>query len=150
MSTEHNQSGGVTPGYETRDANPESLIKYAITLAVTVVVAMAGMWWLMGYFGRVQPLGPAATPFQSLRERQLPPLPRIQVDPVRELDEVRDRQRHEIDSYGWVDRAHGMVHIPIAQAMDLILSRGGLPARQGAGAAASQPPAKTKPGKAAR
>jgi len=148
LSTEHNPSGGATPGYETRDANPESLVKFAITLAVTVLVAMAGMWWLMGYYGRVQERGPAATPVGQLQERQLPPLPRIQVKPVHELDEVSDQQRHAAESYGWVDREHGIVHIPVTQAMDLILARGGLPARQSAdtsGAAGSQAPAKAKP-----
>jgi len=148
LSTEHNPSGGATPGYETRDANPESLVKFAITLAVTVLVTMAGMWWLMGYYGRVQDLGAGATPFGKLHEKQLPPLPRIQVEPVHELDEVRDQQRHAAESYGWVDREHGIVHIPVTQAMDLILARGGLPARQSAnlsGAPVSAAPAKAKP-----
>jgi len=147
LSTEHNAPGAGTPGYETRDANPESLVKFIIGLAFTLVITFAGMWWLLGYFSRVQPLGPAAAPFQALRERQLPPLPRIQVQPVHELEEVRDQQRQAVDSYGWVDRAHGVVHIPIEQAMEIILTRGGLPARQTAGATSSAAPAKAKAGK---
>jgi hypothetical protein len=152
LSTEHNPAGGAQPGYETRDANPASLVKFAIGLALTLVVSWAGMWWLMGYFGRVQQLGPAATPFGKLEQKQLPPLPRIQVDPVRDLDAVRDQQRNAVESYGWVDRAHGVVHIPIERAMDLILERGGLPARQTPGAAGSEPPPKSNPqhGKGAR
>ena len=152
MNTEHNAPGTGTPGYETRDANPASLVKFGIGLALTLVVTWAGMWWLMNYFSRVQQLGPAATPFGKLHEKQLPPLPRIQVEPVHELDEVRYQQRNALDSYGWVDRAHGIVHIPVTQAMDLILSRGGLPARQTSGAPGSEAPAKAKSdhGKGAR
>jgi hypothetical protein len=133
LSTEHSQSGN-SGGYERRDANPASLVHFCVGLALTLVVAWAGMWWLLGYFGRVQPLGPPATPFQRPEERQLPPLPRLQVEPVLELNQARNQQRAEIDTYGWVDRGHGIVHIPIDRAMDLILERGGLPARPEAGA----------------
>ena len=146
---EHNPAGGPPPGYETRDANPASLVKFAIGLALTLVVSWAGMWWLLGYLGQAQEQGPAAVPFRALHERQLPPLPRIQVDPVRELNEVRVEQSDAANSYGWVDRSHGVVHIPIDEAMKLILERGALPARPSAadsGAAQSKRPAKTKSG----
>ena len=146
MSTEHSQPGNSN-GYERRDANPASLVHFCVGLALTLVVAWAGMWWLLGYFGRVQPLGPSATPFQRPEERQLPPLPRLQVEPVLELNEARNQQRSELDTYGWVDRSHGIVHIPIDRAMDLILERGGLPARPevaASGAHAPAAPAKAK------
>ena len=136
MSTEHNHSGGSPAGYETRDANTPSLVKFVIGLAFLLVVTWAGMWWLMGYFGRVQKLGPSATPFGQLEQKQIPPLPRLQVDPVQDLVEVRKQQSGELDSYGWVDRSHSIVHIPIDRAMDLILERGGLPARASESAAA--------------
>lgn len=136
MSTEPSQSGNSN-GYERRDANPASLVHFCVGLALTLIVAWAGMWWLLGYFGRVQPLGPSATPFQRPEERQLPPLPRLQVEPVLELNQARDQQRSELDNYGWVDRGHGIVHIPIDRAMDLILERGGLPARPQAAAPAA-------------
>lgn len=147
LSTEHSPAGGGTPGYETRDAHPASLVKFAIGLALTLVVAWAGMWWLLGYLGQSQEEGPAAAPFRALHERQLPPLPRIQVNPVRELNEVSEEQSDKIDHYDWVDRNHGVVRIPIDEAMKLILERGGLPARPGGGTSGtrrSQRPAKAK------
>lgn len=126
---EHNQSGGGPSGYETRDANPASLVRFGIGLALTLVVVWAGMWWLMGHFGRVQKLGPSATPFGQLEEKQLPPLPRLQVYPMQDLNAVREQQSSALETYGWVDREHAIVHIPIDRAMDLILERGALPAR---------------------
>ncbi|HTQ84754.1 MAG TPA: hypothetical protein VMI93_00970 [Candidatus Solibacter sp.] len=147
MSTEHNPTGGPPAGYETRDANAASLVKFAIGLALMLVVTWAGMLWLLKYFQRVQPGGPAATPFSKLHEKQLPPLPRIQVEPVRELEQVRERQNDVLNTYGWADRAHGVVRIPIDEAMKLVLERGALPAREStaaAGAAGTQSSSKTK------
>jgi len=132
LSTEHNPSGGARGGYEARDANPSSLVHFAVGLAVMLVFVWAGMFWLMKYFSRVQDTGPPATPFEQVSGSRLPPLPRLQVDPVQDLSLVRAQQGGALDSYGWVDRGHGIVHIPIEQAMDLILERGGLPARPNA------------------
>jgi hypothetical protein len=33
---------------------------------------------------------------------------------------LRDQQRAVLESYGWVDRARGVVHIPIARAMEMV------------------------------
>lgn len=37
-------------------------------------------------------------------------------------------QNQKLNSYGWIDRTNGIVHIPINRAMDLLLQRG-LPTR---------------------
>jgi hypothetical protein len=141
LSTEHNPPGGAHGAYETRDANPSSLARFAVGLALMLVCVWAGMKWMLDYLGKVQEkdLGQAATPYEQ--PRALPPLPRLQVDPVQDLDQVRAEQGGALDSYGWVDRGHGIVHIPIERAMDLILERGGLPARPDA-------PAGSNPGAA--
>jgi hypothetical protein len=140
LSTEHNQSGGSTAGYETRDANPSSLVRFGIGLALLLVVVWAAMWWLMGYFRVTQPTGPPATPFGQLEEKQLPPMPRLQVNPVLDLNAQREQQSNALKSYGWVDRDRGIVHIPIDRAIDLILERGALPARANPPASAAARP----------
>lgn len=47
----------------------------------------------------------------------LPPQPRLELDERRALAEVRAEEEERLHSYGWVDRAHGIVHIPIEEAM---------------------------------
>jgi hypothetical protein len=130
MDTEHNTG---TPGraYETRDANLRSLLRFGFGLFVTLVLAWAASKWIFDYFGRVQQLGPPATPFEQ--GRALPPLPQLQVRPVQDLEQLREKEGGSLDSYGWVDRGRGIVHIPIDRAMDLLLERG-LPTRPGAAA----------------
>jgi hypothetical protein len=134
MDTKH--APGAAPGgehegngYETRDANPASLLRFGAVLVVTLVVAGTVSLWVYGYLGKRDDLGPPATPFE--RSRPLPPLPQLQVHPVEDLQTYRADQEKSLDSYGWVDRSRGTVHIPIERAMDLLLQRGGLPARQG-------------------
>lgn len=148
MSTEHEPSAGAHGAYETRDANPRSLVRFAVGLALLLVVVWAGMLWLMRYFGHVQSTGSPATPFAQLETSRYPPLPRLQVHPVEDLDLVRAQQGSALESYGWVDRSQGIVHIPIERAMELILERGGLPVRpsaqEGSGAGAPPPAGKAQ------
>ncbi len=112
--------------YETRDASTRGLVMFGIGLFSTLVVVAVLMAWLFGYFAKSQSLGPPASPFENVRV--LPPAPRLQVDPRQDLQRLRENEKAELDSYGWVDQKNGIVHIPIDRAMDLIAQRG-LPAR---------------------
>jgi hypothetical protein len=114
------------PGYETRDVNTRGILYFVIGLFILLVFSLVSMRWLFGYFSVTQPLGPAASPFTNART--LPPAPRLQVQPVVDLDVVRAAQEETLHSYGWVDRANGKVRIPIDRAMDLLVERP-LPAR---------------------
>ena len=49
-----------------------------------------------------------------------PPEPRLQTMPAEDLAQLRAREDTILDGYGWEDRAAGMVHIPIARAMELV------------------------------
>jgi hypothetical protein len=123
------------PGYEKRDVNARGILYFVIVLFLLLVASLISMRSLFGYFSTTQPLGPAASPFTSVRA--LPPEPRLQVQPVEDLNIVRQGQEDLLGSYGWVDRAGGKVHIPIDRAMELVIERG-LPARQGATQTAQQ------------
>ena len=112
--------------YETRDASTRGLVMFGIGLFATLAVVAALTAWLFGYFAKSQSLGPPASPFANVRV--LPPQPRLQVNPRQDLLRLRENEKAELDSYGWVDQKNGIVHIPIDRAMDLIAQRG-LPAR---------------------
>ena len=135
MDTKHESTTpGAPPPYETRDANTGSLVRFGGVLVVTLVVAWTVSLWVLDYFKSAYPPGPPATPFEQARA--VPPLPQLQVHPVADLQQYREDQAKALDSYGWVDRSRGTVHIPIERAMDLLLQRG-LPTRPGGAAAAA-------------
>ena len=53
-----------------------------------------------------------------------PPPPRLETDPPADLRALRAQQDQQLTSYGWVDRARGIVHIPIAEAMKRVAAQG--------------------------
>lgn len=59
--------------------------------------------------------------------------------PVTDLDEMRRRDQERLTTYGWVDKQHGIVHIPIDQAKEKFM-QSGAPASPPAAPAASTPP----------
>lgn len=134
----------ATPGYETRDVNTRAITYFGVVLFLVIAFSFVGMRWLFGYFSTTQQLGPAASPFNN--SRTLPPAPRLQVQPVGDLNQVRQSQDELLHSYGWVDRPNGKVHIPIERAMDLIVERK-LPARSAAPAVANPANAAKEAGK---
>jgi hypothetical protein len=104
---------------QERDRIPSKKI---VVIAVTSIVIFAigvvlSTWVLAARTQRLQPHGPGP----------LPPLagePKIGI--VNQFlfetpSEFQDQQRQRLDSYGWVDRARGQVHIPVERAMQMMI-----------------------------
>jgi hypothetical protein len=53
-----------------------------------------------------------------------PPQPRLQTDPEADLAAYVGKERHLLGSYGWIDREHGITHIPIEVAMARLIRTG--------------------------
>jgi hypothetical protein len=49
--------------------------------------------------------------------------------PNPKIDELHAHEKQVLNSYGWVDRQKGIVHIPIDQAMELMVREAGQPPR---------------------
>jgi len=56
-------------------------------------------------------------PHQVALVRQAP------FDAIRDARTLADRQRADVDSFGWIDRDRRIVHIPVEDAMELLLRR---------------------------
>jgi uncharacterized iron-regulated membrane protein len=107
--------------HEKRDASIRGLVIFGVALFVSLVVVLVMAARLFRHFAAVQSLGPPASPFANMRA--LPPQPRLQVDPRRDLQRWKDEQKAILNSYGWVERSAGTVRIPIDRAMDLLIRR---------------------------
>jgi len=73
--------------------------------------------------------------------------PRLQVDDVRDLDEMHRSEEPKLNGYHWVNQSQNVVQIPVGQAMEILVKRGlpNVPATKPATAApAAATPVKAK------
>ncbi len=129
MSERHEPPANGEP-YERSDARPRAILEYGAGLVVLVVAALVVMAWLYTFLSqREQRLDRTASPLAE--GPSAPQGPRLQANPSIDLKTLRDQEKARLESYGWVDKDLGVVHIPIDKATDVILQRG-LPTRQSA------------------
>lgn len=107
-------------GFEHQDASVKGLV--IVGLAIFAVLALSGagvaglLWWY-----HQQPVKPTTA---LERQVQLPPEPRLEIDPRASGNAVLERARAQLEHYGWVDREAGLAHIPIGRGMALLAERG--------------------------
>ena len=53
-----------------------------------------------------------------------PPQPRLQSDPSEDLAQFLVAEDKRLNTYYWIDKKKGIVHIPIAQAMQMLTEEG--------------------------
>ncbi len=68
-------------------------------------------------------------------------VPRLQISAPADLAAFRSREDAELNNYGWINKTQGIVRIPIAQAMNMIVEKKLLPVREGTNTAPSGPSA---------
>ena len=66
---------------------------------------------------------PPPNPLVETYGRVLPPVPRLQVNPDRDIEQLREAEQQRLTTYGWVDETAGIAHIPVDRAMALIAAR---------------------------
>jgi hypothetical protein len=123
-------------GHEHTDANVWMIIQFAIWLVVSAVGTHFLMWGMFEWFvtNRNATAPVAEFPLAMEQDPRLPAGPRLQPIPANEIVVFRERESTQLNGYGWVDRNAGVVRIPIAEAMHLVVERG-LPSRAPAAAA---------------
>jgi hypothetical protein len=127
MSDTDNRGDAVNPAvaHEGRDVNLPAVARFGIALAGIVVVSCFMLWFVFARFAAREAARTGRPSSLIQREAaQQPPEPRLQANPPQELRQVREDEDAVLNSYGWVDPAHGVVRIPISRAMDLAAQRG--------------------------
>ena len=117
--------------YEHTDAHVGPMVQFAIWLtgsAIVVHLALAGMYWVM-IRQSAERVATARYPLAVNVPPPLPAAPRLQQFPRNELYDFRTKEDAQLGSYGWVDKNAGVVHIPIQDAMRLMLERNALASR---------------------
>jgi hypothetical protein len=126
--------------YEHTDANVWSIVKLLFWLAISAVAIHVGLGLLYALLiERAEEPGEPRYPLAAMPGERLPPTPRLQQFPNREFYEFRVGEQAFLEGYGWMNKEAGIVHIPIEDAMRLMVERG-LPSRSSADGAALETP----------
>jgi hypothetical protein len=123
MHTNMDHSAHSTPngaGHEKSEVSvPFIVVSLGVLLVGTFLVALlvVGIFRFFSNTYQTQELAKES-------QQQVPPQPRIEVEPGQQLLEVHARENHVLTSYAWVDKSQGTVRIPINQAMDALAKKG--------------------------
>ena len=122
-----------SPDKRDSDVDIRAIFTFGVGLLVSAIVIQGLIWLLFRAFeGREATRNVPSYPLAAGQDSRLPPEPRLQTDPRGDLGELRAHENTVLSTYGWVDKASGVVRIPIDEAMKITIQRG-LPARSGAG-----------------
>ncbi len=111
--------------YERSDASVRGVIWFLVVLTIAGVMIHLVLAGLYKYFA-----GPGVSLYLHQPAGEVygkppqPPEPRLQHDPVADNNQMKEEEEQRLNSYGWVDQAAGVTHIPIERAMDLVAQRG--------------------------
>jgi hypothetical protein len=140
--TEPRDGNGAKPQVDAgfdRELDVRSVGLFGLGLGLVMVVVLAALWGLLVDWKARRTAGdPRPSPLAEANVPRLPPGPRLQPAPVKDMDELRARETSALNSYGWVDRQAGVARIPIDRAIDLLLEQG-LPAPRPEPSQAPQP-----------
>lgn len=115
------------PPSVTEDVQIRPILAFGAGLMLLAVLTLLLMGWLLPALMARQARHPM--PSAVLSEPVPEPLaPRLQVAPAQELQQWQAAEAEILQSYGWVNQEAGIVRIPIARAMELLVERG-LPSR---------------------
>ena len=101
--------------HETRDIGFRPLVIGAGLMALTLILLAGFVWWMF-----------PGTRTDKVIAGRVPafPTPQLQTSPSADMARFTAAEMAALNSYGWVDRQAGIVHIPITAAMQQIVQRG--------------------------
>jgi hypothetical protein len=117
-------------GYERSDANASWIFGI---IAFLLVAGLIMHFCLAGIMDRLAKKPVSTDPWAGTRRgaetiAETKTVPHLQLAPPEDLGKFRAREEAGLNSYAWIDRTTGVVRIPVARAMELVLERG-LPVR---------------------
>ena len=110
-------------GHETRDVDIRRVLLTGTGILGLIAVALL-VSAIALYAWRLFSPAPGARPETFTEPRSLPPEPRLQNDPHADLVRLRASEDSVLLSYGWINRDSGVVRIPVARAMEILIERG--------------------------
>lgn len=109
------------PGHEGNILAIRGLVIFTVSLIIVTVVVDYGMALVMELFKRDEAVTRGLAPHHFVDDLKPFPAPRIQADPTEDLVEYKKAQQRLSDTLYWSDKKAGLVHVPIDQAIDMLV-----------------------------
>jgi hypothetical protein len=124
MTTPTPPAGSPAP-YESRDVAIRPIVLTALALFAVIVATFVIVRFVdTGLTDRLAARSEPASPLAATYGEKTPPAPRLQSDARGDLATLHAREAKQLESYGWVDRQAGRVHIPVDRALQLLAEDG--------------------------
>jgi hypothetical protein len=107
-----------------RELSLRAILGFGGGVIAVTLLAMAVMWWMSTSFKRQEEAKDGApSPLAEAQLDPIPPGPRLQATPPRDMDELRKRDRETLTTYGWVDKSGGVARIPVDRAIEILADK---------------------------
>lgn len=116
---EHIEPSPNGTGHEQSEVNVRTIIISLAFLALGVWLVCLIVVGIFQYLNRSY--GQQATAPPSF---QVPPEPRLEVNPSVQIQDLRKHEDHVLDSYAWTNQQAGTVRVPISEAIDMLAQKG--------------------------
>src|SRR5579862_5801623 len=110
--------------HERTDASTRIIFRIMLAMILGAIVMHAALYGGMRVLAYIEPWGkPPPQPPAHVRPAP-PPEPRLQIDEEADLAQLRVQGDSNLSRYSWVNKQNGVVRIPVARAIELVLERG--------------------------
>jgi len=116
--TLHHSPNGA--GHEQREVSVKLIVTSLAFLAVATFFVFLLVVGIFRYFYDTYSTAEAT----RLSRPVIPPEPRIEVAPYEQLQQLRAKEDHVLNTYAWVNKQAGVVRVPIDRAIDLLAAKG--------------------------
>ena len=116
--TVHHSPNGA--GHEQSEVSVRLIVVSLAFLAVATAIVFVLVVGIFRYFYASYSTEEAT----RLSQPVVPPEPRIEVAPYEQLQQLRIKEDHILSSYAYVDKATGVVRVPIDRAIDMLAAKG--------------------------
>lgn len=96
----------------------------AVATRPVLLAALGALLLLAAAIGGLQAIYDWQVPVQHYPAPEQFPQPRVQSGQVEQRERIEAKQKSRLTGYRWVDRAQGLVQIPIERAMQLLAAEG--------------------------
>jgi hypothetical protein len=129
LPVQQSSSPTDAPRHESKDVNAAWVLASIAMLTATIALVYVAAWWALDAFTATNHMAsPFSRSLSADRSAQMPPEPRL--EGIDELEMAKpteggipawhalhELEQQRLDSYGWVDRQSGIIHLPIRSAM---------------------------------